>query len=409
MKILVYDHGLCLEAAISLAHAGHTVGYHVTPVDKHSLHNVAQMGSGFESEGVNKVDDFWSAIDKVDLICCFDTYSGDLVDYLRKHNYKVFGAGSNAERLELDRWFAKNAMRSLPTTKVERIQGVVSLIEKLEHAKPCWVKCSGFREIETFRHDNWTVTQEQFIAPLLIEYGTDPDLVFILEDDIDPAIEVGCDSLIVNGEWPVQVTPYGYEAKDSAYIGFFGATTLPNAMKRVNDVITPHLLAASTFVSSEVRVTPNGDGYPVDLTIRAPHPPMAAMLEALDGITTVFTSPKNGKGIWYLKPRVNYAAVLVGTSGWSEEHRCEIKFPTKIRQWVKLMKAYKQNNKYFTLPSSSFTVLAVGIGATVDQAIKGCKGVAEQIKGRELTFDYSALDKIKDETIPKGKKCGIPF
>jgi len=410
MKILVKDHGLCLEAAITLARAGHDVAYHVTPVDKHSLHDVAQMGSGFEKEGVTKVDDFYKTLQSkggVDLVCFFDTHCGDEVDWLRSKGYKVFGAGAVAERLELDRWFAKRMLIELPHNKALRVQGVSNLINNLRTASPCWVKSSGFREIETFHHDNWTATQEQFIAPLLQEYGTDPNLVFILEDEIDPAIEVGSDNIIINGKWP-SIKPYGYEAKDSAYIGRFNSTTLPIALQQVNLAITPSLTAATSFVSTEVRIVPSGHGYPVDLTIRAPHPPMAAMLEAIDGIESMLTSPANS-GRYLTHVRCAYAAVLVGTSGWSEEHRCEITFPPKLRQWVKFMKAYKQGNSYYTLPSNSFTVLVVGIGNTIDQAVKGCKALADHVHGRELTFDTSALDKIMDETIPQGKKCGIPF
>jgi hypothetical protein len=408
MKILVHDHGLCLETAITLARAGHDVAYYVTPTDKHSQHSVAQMGAGFEEEGVTKINNPRQVIDTVNLICCFDTHCGDEVDWLRSKGYNVFGAGYQAEQLELDRWHAKLTLKGLPRVGVTRIQGVEALISKLRSTWTGWVKCSGFREIETFKHENWPTTQEQYIAPLLSEYGADPNLVFILEEEISPAQEVGSDNLIVKGEWPV-VKPYGYEDKDASYIGRFNSSQLPLALEKVNEAIRLELLTASSFVSTEVRVVPYGAGYPVDLTIRAPHPPMAAMLEALGDIDKLIVDAAMKGTLTQTFPRANYAAVLVGTSGWAEEHRCEITFPLKLRQWVKFMKAYKQGNSYYTLPSTSFTCLVVGIGNDVDQAIKGCKGVAEQVKGRELSFDFSSLDRIRDEMIPQGKKCGIAF
>ena len=408
MKILVSDHGLCLEAAVTLARAGHEVGYYTTSIDKHSLHQVSQMGEGFDAEGVMKIYDFYKALPKFDMVAFFDTHSGDEVDFLRRKGYKVWGAGLQAERLELDRWFAKNQMKNLPHNRSEKVVGVANLIEKLQTAGTCWVKCSGYREIETFKHNDWPTTQEQFIAPLLQEYGTDPNLAFILESEIDPAVEIGSDNLIVNGEWP-DIKPYGYEAKDMAYIGRFDSTVLPIQLHAVNAAIEPDLKEASTFVSTEVRIVPSKAGFPVDLTIRAPHPPLAAMLNAYTNLHEVIPfAAINGK-LLQPKTRVKYAAVLVGNSGWAEEHRCAITFPSRWREHVKFMKCYKHDGVVYTIPSSSFAVLAVGIGQTIDHAIKACKTIADSIHGKELTFDHSALDKLRDETIPEGHKYGIPF
>ena len=410
MKILVSDHGLCLELAITLARARHSVGYYVTPVDKHSLHSVHQMGSGFNSEGVERCYNYQQALDSADIVVFPDTHSGYEVDWLRAKGYKVFGAGSTAEWLENDRWYAKEVLGSLPHNRAEKVVGVENLVDALKKrgAQECFVKCSGFREIETFKHETWETTLTQFIAPLLVEYGTDPTLVFILEEPIEPAVEVGSDNLIVNGQWPL-LTPYGYEAKDSAYIGKFNVNGLPMALHRVNQAITVQLKDASTFVSTEVRITPAGLGFPVDLTIRAPHPPMAAMLEALKGLPALIVSAASNFGLEMLETHAAYAAVLVGTSGWADDHRMELVFDDKLRQWVKMFKAYKQGGSYYVLPSASFACCVVGIGTTVDQAVKGCKMTAEQVHGRELSFDFSSLDKIVEETIPQGKKCGIPF
>ena len=411
MKILLSDHGLCLELAITLARAGHKVGYYITPVDKHSLHSVHQMGSGFEDEGVERVYNFHSALDLCNVVIFPDTHNGDEVDWLRTKHYNVFGAGATAERLELDRWWAKQKMLTLPHNKSTKVIGVKALMAELEvrHKNDeCFIKCSGFREIETFKHETWETTLEQFIAPLFTEYGNDPTLEFIIETPIDPAVEVGSDSLCNHGNWPV-VHPYGYESKDSAYIGKFNSSQLPKVLEDVNVCITPHLTSASTFVSTEVRVAPSGNGYPVDLTIRAPHPPMAAMLEALKHLDTFITNAAWGlNNVVELSPRCAYAAVLVGTSGWANDHRMELVFEDKLRPYVKLFKAYKVGYSYYVLPSSSFACV-VGIGNTVDQAVKGCKMTAEGVKGRELSFDFSSLDTIVSETIPQGKKCGINF
>jgi hypothetical protein len=407
MKILIHDHGLCLEAAITLARAGHKVGYYTTALDKHSLHDEHLFGRGFDKEGVQKVDSFYSLLDSVDLICDFDTHNGDEVDWLRSKGHKVWGAGARAEKLELDRWHTAKLQQAagLPTPKIRAIQGVTTLIKVLEHDYTnveLWIKCSGFREIETFHHESWPTTQEQFIAPLLTAYGTDPTLEFLLVDPIDPAQEVGADPIYLDGQLTT-LKPYGYEDKDSSYIGRFNSSVLPTPLQAIFDAFAEELRSCTSFVSSEARVTSDRKGYLVDLTIRAPHPVMMAQIEAIKNFADVVTK--------HAQPttRANYAAVLCGTSGWATEHSMEVTFPPKFRQQVKFAKAWRKDDHIYTVPSKNFAVQCVGLGTTIDQAIQGATMVANQVKGKELTFDNSSLDKLRDEVIPQGRKYGIEF
>jgi hypothetical protein len=129
----------------------------------------------------------------------------------------------------------------------------------------------------------------------------------------------------------------------------------------------------------------------------------------LNNLDTFIINAAKNRDISELSSRAAYAAVLVGTSGWADDHRMELVFEYKLRPYVKLFKAYKVGTSYYVLPSSSFACCVVGIGDTVNQAVKGCKMIAEGVKGRELSFDFSSLDTIVSETIPQGKKCGINF
>jgi hypothetical protein len=410
MKILVSDHGLCIEAAITLARAGHKVGYSISSTDKHSHHDIVQMGSGFEKEGVEKVD-FYTALSYADYVVCMDTYSGGEVDWLRAKGHKVWGAGQAAERLELDRWYAYSKMHDagLPSADAEHVVGVPTLIEKLQKPgyKKRWIKCSGTRELETFFHEDWLATQETYIAPLLYEYGTDPKLEFMIVTPIDPAQEVGSDSLVINGIRPA-IQPYGYEDKDTSYIGRFNSKVLPDCLAKINKVIDKELTNAISFVSTEARVTPDKKGYPIDLTIRAAHPPLAAMLECIVNISDIITRGSKGY-IENILPNANYAAVLCGSSGWAEEHRMEIRFPERYRRYVKLAKAWKNGDIYYTIPSKNFPVQVVGLGETPRAAANDCMKHAKEVKGKELSFDWSSFDRMIDETIPEGKKHGIEF
>jgi hypothetical protein len=144
MKILVYDYGLCTEHAIRLARDGHMVFYYVPWQDAFPQSTKALIGEGLE--GLHRIKDFWDYIDKVDIIVFFDNYCGDLVDYLRKKGYKVFGAGS-AEKLELDRIKQKEILKTvgLPVGEYEVIHGLSALREYLKENEDKYVKINAFR------------------------------------------------------------------------------------------------------------------------------------------------------------------------------------------------------------------------------------------------------------------------
>ncbi len=408
MKVLIHDHGLCLETAVALARVGHDVAYHVSPSESHSRHDIALIGKGFP--GIDKVDDLHSALDRADVVLCLDTHSGDEVDWLRSKGYKVWGAGAAAERLELDRWYATQALHKakLPTAGVQHVVGVPQLMLALKKTSNVFVKCCGYREVETFHHIDWATTQEQFVAPLLVAYGTDPDLDFVLVDPVDPAVEVGGDNYVVKGQAP-KVSGYGYEDKDSSYLGTW-SNTLPQSLQRLSSALSPLLATATSFVSTEVRVAPDGAGYPVDLTIRAAHPPLAGMLCSIRNITNVLVA---GAQQQLIEPQyssvLRYVAVLVGSSGWMTEHRGEVKFPEALRAYVKLSKAWHKDGHYFVVPSDSFPVQVVGLGQTIDAAIDLCHSIVDQVEGKDLTFDKGSLRKLADEVVPKGRRCGVPF
>lgn len=403
MRILFLDHGLNLELALLLGRAGHQVAYHVSAVDKHSLHDVHLMGRGFKE--ITKVDSWVGLTDTVDLICSPDCHLGEVVDWARNKQIPTWGAGSTATKLELDRWFAakEENLAGLPTVGVQRVVGVPNLIKELQKSGEFYVKCSGFREIETFKHSDWTATQEQFIAPLLQAYGADPNLEFVLTQPIDPAVEVGADNILLNGRVG-SITPYGYEDKDTGYIGVLDRT-LPPSLERINRAMLPHFKDYSTFFSTEARVVPDGQGYPIDLTVRAAHPVLAGMLVSVYNLVDTITNGSQPD----VESQCAFMAVLVGESAWAEEHPVEVKFPEKLRNYVKLAKAQCRHGRFFTVPSQSYPVQVVGVGPTSQGAAKMCKFNVEQVKGKDLVFDLSSMDKLVDETIPEGMKYGIDF
>jgi phosphoribosylamine--glycine ligase len=107
VKILIVDTGLALDLARRLSVEGHKVFYFVNWIRAHPVPEETNYGQGFfEYFGIKRVDNFYSMLDRIDLVVFTDIGWGEDVSYLRKAGVPVFGGGG-AEVLENDRGFAK--------------------------------------------------------------------------------------------------------------------------------------------------------------------------------------------------------------------------------------------------------------------------------------------------------------
>lgn len=407
MKLLVHDHGLCSEIAVTLARAGHSVAYH-TPAYSQAFPKSFAAKIGFGLEGVERVDNFWQAADRADMVICPDTFSADLVYHLKKIEKPYFGAGE-AESLEHDRAEMKQIQKAvgLPVGPYKSITGIEPLIEYLKTHDDKWIKINQFRgDIETFHHDTWSASQAQFLGRMLIDFGANaPFIEFLVEDPIE-GIEVGFDGFCIDGEYPMPCL-VGYEAKDEGYVGKI-TDKLPPALEQVNRKLAPMFkrYQSKTIFSTEVRIAKDGKGYLIDPCVRAPHPPLAVELEAFKNFSDLITLKSSSVKI---KDGQAYWAALELKSDWVEDHWTEIEFPKQIRHMVKLQQACCIENKYYALPGSFVIATVVGFGSTLKAAIGMCDGLAGTVKCRGLYYNEACLDKLMNETVPEGEKAGVEF
>lgn len=412
LKFLIYDFGLCTENAVRLARDGYEVKYFVPWEDAFPKSSKAITGEGLE--GVDRVLNFWDWVDWADIICCFDTYTADLVEYLRKKGYLVFGAGQ-AEILENNRWKMRQLQKEigLPTHKTEHIKGVENLINYLKENQNKWVKLNVFRgDIETFFHKEYDTTQAQFLGDLLRETGAKASKIeFVVEDDIKDALEPGYDGFVVDGEYP-NMAMWGFERKGIGYIGKVQRyDELPEPIRLINERMKPlfRQYGGRTFFSDEIRVTDRGIGYLIDPCIRCPMPvPTAVHLEIWGNISDFIINATQGKLI-DLKPIAHYGAGICFESDWAEKHWTEIKFPPKYRQWIKLRMACKVDGKYYALPGFKSVGSIIGLGHTVDEAIANVEKVVKTVEVKEIGYSLSGLYEIRDEIIKKSGDFDIPF
>lgn len=409
MKILVYDHGLCLEAAVTLQRFGHEV-YYFTPWDE-AFPRTAKAMVGRGVDGVTRVDEFWTTITRkhIDMVACFDTFSKDIVKQCKRMGITVWGAGY-AEELEHDRAYTKQLQKKLglPVNEWELIVGIEPLMAYLKKHKNKWVKTNKFRgDVETFFHDEWSITIAQLLGRMLVDFGAIAnEIEFIVEEPIE-GVEPGVDEFVINGEY---TKPYliGYEDKDNAYL-CVQTEKLPPAIKRVNDAFSLYLKDCKSLVSYEIRVDKKGNGYLIDPCIRAPHPPLAVELEIYDNFASIVTEGTLHNANIRAKTAAPYGAAIEIRSDWIDSHWTEISFPKELRSSVKLQNACCVDGHYYVLPHSFIACTVIGLGQTPQDAIAAATEAANEVKLRGKQYDNGALKKLLEEVVPEGEQHGIPF
>ena len=226
------------------------------------------IGQGIKE--IERVDEPWSHLDEADLIVFPDVYEGALQEYLVSQGKRVWGCRMGCE-LELDRAKAKEiAIKAgIDIGPYEVIKGLDALREHLKEHDDQHIKVSATRgDFETFHSPTYKKIEPR-LDDLEHTLGARKKIIeFIVEEGISPAIEAGYDGYTVDGKYPDGAI-IGIEIKDRAYVGCtmrYGK--MPEPVRRVNDGLAPALkkYGYRGFISTEVRCTPDGGAYLVDMT-----------------------------------------------------------------------------------------------------------------------------------------------
>lgn len=408
MKILVYDHGLCSEAAITLKRAGHSVAY-FTPWAS----AFPKMDSiiGLDLDGLDRVENFSTVLERCDLVACFDTFSQDHEQQALKSGKPVWGA-RGAEILEQDRIHMKTLQEKLklPTQPWTTVTGISALITYLKANKNKWVKTTGKHRgcVETFFHTEWDETRNIELGQLIVDFGPIGDSIpFLIEDPVGEC-EPGWDGFVVAGEY---LSPHmiGYEDKDETYIGHV-TSVFPTPIHNITKNLLPLFKSydSSSLVSFEVRIDEAHKGYLIDPCIRAPHPPLAVELETFTNFAEIITNGAKGNAI-AVKSSAKYGAAIEIKSDWVLNHWTHLDFPQANRQLIKLQKACCVNGRYWALPGSFVVATCVGTGQTMQAAADQAMKVASEFRCKGMYYDEASLQCLIDKTIPEGIEYGIPF
>lgn len=371
--------------------------------------NLYSIGMGLK--GVTRVHDFFDIVDKTDCFFFPDVYDGDLQLHLQSLGKPVFGS-FKGEELELERWKTKKLFKKLglPVQPVTRVFGMDDLRTYLQYNKEKYIKVNLLRgDCETYHHINYFLS-EPWLDDLERRLGLFKyDKEFILEDPVDPAIEIGYDGYSIRGEWPDKAI-IGFEAKDAAFAGVVrDYKDFPECLTHSNQVLAPILAnyGYQNCYSSEVRVTPAGTDYLLDPCCRSGSPPSELYQELISnwgdiifwGSQGVLVNPETVEK-WGVQAALR--------SEWAIEHDLSIEFPKEISKWVKLASHRCVEGKYQVVGREKISEIGsvIAIDDTLLGAIKKLREYSDKISAFRLEVRYDSLADAVEE-MHKAQDQGI--
>lgn len=400
---MVVDRGLFISLAEKLVGQFGKVGYFAYWESGFTDGRELVLGQGLE--GIERVKYFEKDYRNYDLLVFPDVYDGWMVKDLRDHGFRVWGSGLGAE-LETLRWKTKERFKELglPVNESHRVLGVNALrqfLQENEREGGWYVKVSLLRGLgETWNAENY-VQAKGFIDDFEAKNGPLSKVIhFILEAPIPDADEIGYDGYCVDGQFPEQ-SMYGWEIKDSAYLGKVSPyTDLPEPVRRVNDALSPVMaeLQYRNFFSTELR-----NEFCIDPSCRHASPAGEVLVENMNNLAEVLWEGSEGR---LVNPTLKhkYGAQVVLSSEWARDHAQLVQFPEEIRPYVKLYNHCRIEGEDYVIPQfvphfdrMSEIGSVVALADDPQEAIDLCKERAEQVHGFKVKCDCDALDKAFDE------------
>ena len=408
--VLVVDRGAHTYCAEELAKKFKKVYFCLSDEDPYPNSAKAAIATGFK--GVQRVASMWDWVDKVDLICFFDTNYADKAHYLREHGYRVFGSGKG-EIIELDKVGFLETLEKLglPCPKTYIAEGIDDALEYLEAHKDetLFLKCKRRGDFESKKFTSMPQIK-LFFQEMRKRLGTAAETTEILiQHTVESEVEAGIDTMTADGQY-VSNAIIGIEGKDKCFIAQIFKEN-PKILQDINDAFSGELkkLGFRGNYSTEVRITADGVAVFIDPTPRQPEPPGALFTMIYENWAECLWAIAEGN-IPVPKVVSKFGAQYILTSWWYNENEMHVEVPKKYRDYLKLKNHKVVDGEIFVVPNQNgeFWGSIVAAESTIEKSIAKIKEVAESIKADGFHFEPSCFDGIMDSA-SKAKKFGINF
>ena len=407
---MVIDDGLFLEMACKMGEKFKEVLYYTPWECPYPTMNTGMVGYGMPN--ITKALSIWDRFDEVDIFIFPSIYFGPLAVHIENCGKRVWSS-KNGEEIEIYRNKQKKHMikLGLPVAPYQVVKGMAALRDYLKLHNNVYVKIDLWRgQFETFASPSYSV-----VEPILdeIEYKMGPlkyITEFLIEDRLKDKVEIGCDMYTVDGKFPSK-SLIGIEIKDMGYVGEFrNYEDVPKEVTNFNTKManTFKNYRYRGFFSTEIRVGKDHKDYMIDFTARAPSPPNELYQELYSNLAEIIWYGSEGVLIDPI-PAKKWGVQAMMYSSWGENEFLPIKFPESIKKYVKLMNSVKINNLYYTVPQPkgcSVVGAVIGMGNTLEEAMKMLKENADQVKAHDLDIKINFMDQAKEQ-MKKTQEFGI--
>lgn len=404
------DNGLFTDFALTLAPAFKKLYYWSPWANSFPKSNALLPGDGFDE--MERVRSLFDAIEKSDLIIVPDVYYGDLQEHLVRQGKLVWGA-RKGEFLELNRMGAKALMKKygVNPSPAEQVHGMADLREYLKAHEDVWVKVSTVRgDMETFKSETYALSEPK-LDELEHKLGAKKLIAeFIIEPDINPAVEWGIDAFTIDGQWPKR-TFSGLEIKDLGFVGrVMEWDEIPEYLREPNEKLSPYFKEKQYrgFFSTELRILDDRTTYLIDPCCRLPSPPNEIQQMIFSNWADIIYQGAQGIMV-EPEPAHKYGVCAMIHSSFADENWQAVKFPESVRPFVKLRNHCKIDGVDYCVPGEVGLPeigAVIGLGDTLDGAIEHMKENAEQIKGYYVEIKLDSIEKALEER-DKAEKLGI--
>lgn len=417
--VMVVDDGQFVDVATRLSREFGKVYFHnPSLIEGFPTVRRNSIGKGFDE--FTWVRDLWTVKDKVDLFVFLDCQNAGLQAELESQGKRVIGS-RKAENLEQNRIGFKKIQQRLglhvPVHAV--VIGLAALRDHLAGVKDKWVKFDRYRgSFETQHHLNIELSQP-WLDALAVELGPLAELTeFLVEDPIRGAVEIGYDGFCFNGEFPNK-TLFGPEIKSKCYIGAaVDYADLDERIREVNEALVPELTKAGyrNFFSTEIRIAEDDDNFKdgepvlIEPTCRVPSPPFESELEIYENLGGMLWHGSVGDVIEPKMAAKFSVACRISHDDDSKGWRA-IQLDEKVRPWVKLYDCCHVDDTYWVAPKEPHAQrigCIVGIGETIEEAVKHCREVRDAIKDQPVSSEFDSLVDALNE-LKKAEEQGIEF
>jgi len=410
-KVIVHDRGLYLYLAQKLGQDFEKVWFFRPESSPYPPSGLGEIGADLPE--IEVIHNFWEYVDRADMIVFPDCYDGKLASWLQGKGYRVFSS-LLSEIVELDKVFHLEYLdrAGLPVPPTFRAEGIQDLCKYLEKCEPDqFLKTSFYRgDFETY-HFRGMQHFDPWLNDLLQRIGKHraASIEILVQSPIEAECEVGYDGFCVNGQYPDN-SMCGYEIKDQGFVGKVFKKT-PEIIANVNNAFAPLFkhLGYQGHYSTELRITKAGDPFYIDATCRAPSPPAEVMTEMYANYSESIWEISGGN-LPDLKPKAKYAAEIILSSPWHENHELCVEFPKDLEKHIKLKNHKRTGDHYTCLPNQNAGTFGavVAIGDSVKEVTGKVMDIVKEIKADDLEIHEETFDKA-EEQVKSGEKYGIHF